>query len=209
MSIKTEIFPNGPLGENTYLVTDESTGFKAVIDPGYLGDDVRSAVGNAGDLKYIMLTHGHYDHYAAVEAYISEYPDATFIAPEGDTYLMYQGRDNKWIAANFGLSGVCPEAHKLVNEGDEIVLGGTVFRVISTPGHTEGGICFATDREVFSGDTLFRLSVGNSNLETGNFETMVSSIKDKLYTLDDEMIVYPGHGPATTIGYEKKANPFV
>jgi glyoxylase-like metal-dependent hydrolase (beta-lactamase superfamily II) len=113
------------------------------------------------------------------------------------------------MALNFGTSGICPEPHRPVSEGDEINLGETVFRVISTPGHTEGGICFATDRELFSGDTLFRLSVGNSNLETGDWETLVDSIRTKLYSLDDEMIVYPGHGPATTIGYEKKANPFV
>jgi glyoxylase-like metal-dependent hydrolase (beta-lactamase superfamily II) len=209
MAIRTEIFPCGPLNENTYLVTDESTGYKAVIDPGYLGDDLRSAIGDAGELKYIMLTHGHYDHFAAAGSYRDEYPDAAFIAPAGDTYLMYKGRDNKWIALNEGQSGVCPEADRLVEEGDEITLGDTVFRVIFTPGHTEGGVCFATGSEVFSGDTLFRLSVGNSNLETGSWETMVDSIRNKLYTLSDEMIVFPGHGPATTIGYEKKANPFV
>ena len=101
------------------------------------------------------------------------------------------------------------EADSLVREGDVISLGETILRVLDTPGHTEGGICYVTDNEVFTGDTLFRLSVGNTSLETGSWPTMVDSIKSKLYTLDDVMIVYPGHGPATQIGYEKRSNPFV
>ena len=103
----------------------------------------------------------------------------------------------------------CPEPGYLLKEGDVITLGETDLRVIETPGHTAGGICFATDREVFTGDTLFRLSVGRTDLPTGDWYTLVDSIKNKLYTLDDEMVVYPGHGGPTTIGYEKRANPFV
>ena len=103
----------------------------------------------------------------------------------------------------------CPEAQLLLSEGDTVILGETVFRVIETPGHTEGGICYLTDNIVFTGDTLFRLSVGNTSLETGDWPTMVKSIQEKLYTLDDDTIVYPGHGPATQIGYEKRSNPFV
>ena len=80
---------------------------------------------------------------------------------------------------------------------------------IGVPGHTGGGICFATDREIFTGDTLFKLSVGRTDLETGDWETLVRSISEKLYSLSDDMAVYPGHGEPTTIGYEKRANPFV
>ena len=97
----------------------------------------------------------------------------------------------------------------LLKEGDIITLGETELRVIETPGHTAGGICFATDREIFTGDTLFRLSVGRTDLPTGDWETLVKSITEKLYTLDEDLTVYPGHGDPTTIGYEKRANPFV
>ena len=97
----------------------------------------------------------------------------------------------------------------LLREGDVITLGETELRVIETPGHTGGGICFVTDREVFTGDTLFKLSVGRTDLETGDWDALMDSIKTKLYTLDDDLVVYPGHGLETTIGYEKKANPFV
>ena len=112
------------------------------------------------------------------------------------------------MAVSFG-GGVCPEASLLLNEGDTVTLGGTQFRVIETPGHTGGGVCFATDKEIFTGDTLFRLSVGRTDLPTGDWNTLVKSISERLYTLDEELVVYPGHGAPTTIGYEKKANPFV
>ena len=208
MSLTVKCFAAGPLGENTYVITDDATGFKAVVDPGYYGMDVRMEIQNNAYLKYILLTHGHYDHYAALREYMDEYISASFIAPAGEHYLMYESREHLMMSGGGSASGL-PQAKRFVREGDTIGLGETTIRVIETPGHTEGGICFATDHELFSGDTLFRLSVGNTSFETGDWGTMVNSIQNKLYTLDDDMIVYPGHGPATTIGYEKRANPFV
>lgn len=210
MSLTVKCFPAGPLGENTYIITDNESGSKAVVDPGYIGSDVRTEIGSADQLKYILLTHGHHDHFAAAQDYINEYPQAVFAAPAGETYLMYGSRDNQMMSMMAGDGrGRCPEAAVLLKEGDEITLGGTVLRVIETPGHTEGGICFVSDRDVFTGDTLFRLSVGNTSFETGDWPTMVRSIENKLYTLDEDLTVWPGHGPETTIGYEKRANPFV
>ena len=208
MSLTVKCFAAGPLGENTYVITDDATGFKAVVDPGYYGMDVRMEIQNNAYLKYILLTHGHYDHYAAIREYMDEYISAVFAAPAGEHYLMYESREHLMMSGGRSREG-CPQAKLLVREGDTITLGETVLKVIETPGHTEGGVCFATDYEVFSGDTLFRLSVGNTSFETGDWNTMVRSIQNKLYTLDDDTIVYPGHGPATTIGYEKRANPFV
>ena len=208
MSLTVKCFAAGPLGENTYVITDDATGFKAVVDPGYYGMDVRMEIQNNAYLKFILLTHGHHDHYAALREYMDEYISASFIAPAGEHYLMYESREHLMMSGGRSASGL-PQAKRFVREGDTIELGETMLRVIETPGHTEGGICFATDHEVFSGDTLFRLSVGNTSLETGDWATMVNSIQNKLYTLDDDTVVYPGHGPATTIGYEKRANPFV
>lgn len=205
MSLTIKIYPLGPLQENTYLIADEASGQQAVIDPGYIGPDLESQI---SDLRFILLTHGHFDHYAAATEFMHRYPDAVFEAPAAETYLLHGGRDNKWMALSNG-GGTCPEAQVLLREGDTITLGETVLRVIETPGHTEGGICFVTDNEVFTGDTLFRLSVGNTSLETGDWKTMEESIRNKLYTLDEELVVYPGHGPATKIGYEKRSNPFV
>ena len=210
MSLNITCFPDGPLGENTYIAEDSATGFKAVIDPGYYGFDVKMKIGSSAFLKYILLTHGHHDHFAAAQQYLDEYPEAVFIAPAGDTYLMYKSRDNEMFSMSHGQENyICPEAHRLVKEGDTFVLGETEFRVIETPGHTEGSICYVTDNELFSGDTLFRLSVGNTSFETGDWNTMVRSIQNKLYTLDEGLTVWPGHGGSTTIGFEKRANPFV
>lgn len=195
MSLDIKCYPKGIYGENTYLITDEATGFKAVIDPGYYDFEIRMDIQNNAHLKYLLLTHGHHDHFYAVNDYLGEYSSVVFAGPEGDLALMTkQG---------------CPEPQKLLRDGDVITLGETELRVIATPGHTAGGICFATDREIFTGDTLFRLSVGRTDLETGDWETLVESISTVLYPLDEDLIVYPGHGDPTSIGYEKKANPFV
>ena len=207
MSLTVRCFPYGPLGENTYVVKDQATGQAAVIDPGYYGADAAEEIG--GRLSFILLTHGHFDHFAAARRYMQAYPDAEFVAPAGDTRLMYRSTDNKWFAGGDAAAAACPEAGLLVREGDTITLGETVFTVIETPGHTEGGICYLTDSDVFTGDTLFRLSVGNTSFETGDWDTMVRSIETKLYTLDESMTVWPGHGEKTTIGFEKRANPFV
>ena len=197
MSLDIKCWPNGLYGENTYLITDEATGFKAIIDPGYYDLEVRIAIQNNAYLKYMLLTHGHHDHFLAAKDYLEEYTSVRFAGPEKDLGIMTKGLHR------------CPKPAVLLNEGDVITLGETELRVIETPGHTGGGICFATDREVFTGDTLFRLSVGRTDLPTGDWNTLVRSISEKLYTLDDEMIVYPGHGEPTTIGFEKRANPFV
>ena len=173
MSLEIKCYPKGIYGENTYLITDEATGFKAVVDPGYYDFEVRMDIQNNAYLKYVLLTHGHHDHFFAAKDYVKEYSAVRFAAPEKDMALIKS------------YPYECPEPTQLLKEGDVITLGETELRVIETPGHTGGGICFATDKEIFTGDTLFRLSV------------------------DEDMVVYPGHGEPTTIGYEKRANPFV
>ena len=197
MGIDIKCYPDGMYGENTYLITDDATGFKAIIDPGYYGVDVKMDIQNNAYLKYVLLTHGHHDHFLEAKEYVEEYSAVKFAAPEKDMALIH------------GQPYECHEPTLLLKDGDIITLGESTLRVIETPGHTGGGICFATDKEIFTGDTLFRLSVGRTDLPTGDWFTLLHSINDKLYTLDENMIVYPGHGAPTTIGYEKRANPFV
>ena len=209
MSFKVECFPRGPLSENTYIVTDEATGDKAVIDPGCFDSEIAEFIGERTSLKYLLLTHGHYDHYTAAQQYIDAYPDVIFAGPEGDTKLMYKGRDNAMLSSLDRGEAVCPEAKQLLKDGDVIKIGESELRVIETPGHTKGSICFVTDELMFSGDLIFRLSVGNTSFESGSWEELVRSIEDRIYTLDERIVIYPGHGAATTVGYEKKANPFV
>lgn len=193
MGITVDCYPKGIYGENTYIITDDATGYKAVIDPGYYGTDIKMGIQNNAYLKYLLLTHAHHDHFYAVDEYLAEYSAVNFAAPLKDKPLM----------------GDCPEPHTWLKEGDIISLGATDLKVIETPGHTAGGICFVTNKEIFTGDTLFRVSVGRTDLESGDWDTLVKSISEKLYTLDEDMVVYPGHGASTTIGFEKRVNPFV
>ena len=195
MSLEIRCYPKGMYGENTYLITDEASGRKAVIDPGYFGEDVRADIGDPASLDYLLLTHAHDDHFLAADQYMSGYPGAKFLAPAGDRGLLDKS--------------ACPAPAGYLKEGDVITLGETELRVIETPGHTGGGICFMTDREIFTGDTLFKLSVGRTDLETGDWDTLMKSITEKLYTLDGDLTVYAGHGVPTNIAYEKRANPFV
>ena len=195
MGITIKCYPYGMFEENTYLITDEATGLKAIIDPGYYSDQVAKDIGDASSLKYLLLTHGHRDHLGAVAEYQSVYKDAIYAAPEADLGIMYERNS--------------PEPDQLLKDADVIELGETKIKVIATPGHTAGGLCFKTDKEIFTGDTLFKMSVGRTDLPTGSWDALVSAIRHKLYTLDDDLIVYPGHGDSTSIGFEKKANPFV
>lgn len=208
MSLQVKIYPHGPLNENTYLVIDEKSGNKAIVDPGYYGEDVAQDINDDNTLKYIILTHGHFDHIGACVHYKNAYPEAIIIAPRKDEYLIHKDWIKDYLARGWDVCN-CPEPDMYVVDNDTVTLGDQTFTFIDTPGHTEGGMCVKAGNILFSGDTLFRLSVGNTSLETGSWDDLVNSIKNKLYTLDDNTIVYPGHGAATTIGYEKKGNPFV
>ena len=208
MSIKVKCYPYGMLEENTYLITDEASGLKAVIDPGYYGNDVAADIELSENLKYIILTHAHYDHYSAAAEYISHYSKAEFVVPSAEKYLLSKDEDPAFLSIGINAKG-CPNGNIEVGEGDVLELGENKLSFIETPGHTEGGMCVRIGNILFSGDTLFRASVGNTTFETGNWNELKQSIKNKLFVLDDDTVVYPGHGPATTIGYEKEFNPFV
>ena len=201
-------YPRGPLQENTYLITDLHTDLCAVIDPGYFGDDIVWDIGEDNNLAYVILTHAHFDHFYSAEKYLNKFSNAKFIAPKNDLELMNKDYSDEDYAQGFN-NVLCPKADILVNENDSITLGDTELTFIETPGHTKGSMCILTDGNLFSGDTLFRFSVGNTAFETGNWDDLVDSIQNKLYVLNDNIIVYPGHGPITTIGEEKRGNPFV
>lgn len=208
MSLTIKVYPLGPLSENTYLVIDDESGDMAVIDPGYFGDLIIKDIVNPDKLKYVLLTHGHFDHFFSINEYLENFKSAKFIAPENDKCLMSKDWNQDFLTSGYFVKD-CPEADIYVKEGSEILFGKHSFTFLDTPGHTEGGISIIIDKLVFTGDTLFRLSVGNTSFDTGDWNELVSSIKNKLYLLDDDYIVYPGHGPLTTIGEEKRANPFV
>lgn len=197
----------GPIQANCYILGCERTKSAAVIDPG--GDEDRILMKLAEDnlaLKYIINTHGHFDHIGG-NAGLKNASGAEFLIHSADEPFL---AELKTTAASFGLSAEdSPPPDRTLAEEDIISFGDISLKVLHTPGHSPGGISLLTDKMVFVGDTLFAGSIGRTDLPGGDFETLISSIKNKLLVLDEDTKVYTGHGPATTIGYEKRVNPFL
>ena len=198
-----QTFEAGPLGANNYLLTD---GNEAVlIDCSEVKQEILDELKDK-TLKYILLTHGHFDHVLGVNG-MKECTGAKVLVHKDDISRMEESAN---IMQTFGVIGVeTPKADDYINDNDILKFGDTEIKVIHTPGHTEGCVCYLIDGKLFSGDTLFRDSVGRCDLPGGNFSKLSDSIKNILFKLDDNMVVYPGHGPETTIGYEKKYNEII
>ena len=200
--------PNGTLQANCYIVETEHAA--VVIDPGYMERQLSSYVAeNPNKIKFIMLTHRHFDHLAAANA-LKKLTGAKIVINELDEGGLYSDLLSLGSMAGGFYNKADPDAHAdiYVDEGDTVTTADMVFKVLYTPGHSEGGICFLIDNILFSGDTLFKGSIGRTDFPSSNMAEMRQSL-DRLCTLPDETIVYPGHGEATTIGYEKSTNMFL
>jgi glyoxylase-like metal-dependent hydrolase (beta-lactamase superfamily II) len=197
----------GPIMANCYILGCETTKEAVVIDPGDDADRILMALAKSElKVKYLINTHGHFDH-AGANKRMKEATGAQIAIHPGDEPML--GELSK-SAMMFGLATEnSPPADLLLNDGDEISFGRITLKVIHTPGHSKGGICLYTKETLFAGDTLFAGSIGRTDLPGGDYDTLISSIKDKLLKLDDQTLVYTGHGPETTIGKEKKINPFL
>jgi len=198
----------GSLGTNCYIIYDETSRRAAVIDPGGGEGGIIACLKNEKlDVKYIINTHGHADHVLA-NLRLKEATGAPILIHAADADMLGSGQRN--LSAFIGGSVSCGPADTLLKEGDVIkVADGLELTVIHTPGHTPGGICLKTDGVLFSGDTLFAESIGRTDFPGGSYRQLIASIKDKLMLLDDSYKVLPGHGPETTIGWERKMNPFI
>lgn len=187
---------------NCYIVFDEETREAVVLDPGGDADDIYKALKQFGaTVKYIVLTHGHFDHTEGVEELKSIVGAPVAIGEE----------DNKMFLKGEKYYGPLPQggADILLKNGDTLKFGGHTMKVMSTPGHTPGGICLLVENDIFTGDTLFAGSIGRTDLAGGNYDTIMQSLKSKLMTLSDTVAVHPGHGPSSTIGRERLMNPFM
>ncbi len=197
----------GPLMANCFILGCEKTKEAAVIDPGDETDRILRLLAELElTVKYIINTHGHFDHVAGNKE-MKEATGADILINSLDAPMLGQLSDS---AASFGLSADnSPPPDHTLKDGDTISFGTITLKVIHTPGHSQGGIALFTDGNLFVGDTLFAGSIGRSDLPGGDMHTLISSIKNKLFVLDDDVKVFPGHGPETTIGQEKQTNPFV
>jgi len=199
----------GVLETNCYLISCKKTKIAAVIDPG--GEDEVDLIlnllqKNNFDLKYIINTHGHIDHIAGNKT-LKAKTEALLLIHRLDADMLVNA--NKNFSSFMGKEICSPHADKLLEEGDEIYLGTLNLIVIHTPGHTLGGISLVSNNIVFTGDTLFAGGIGRTDLPGGSYQDLIKSIKEKLLILGDDKIIYPGHGPDSTIGEERKTNPYI
>lgn len=196
----------GMLQCNCYLVACEDTKEAIVIDPGGDAPLILDRVQELGlAIKYIVNTHGHIDHIAANRP-VKEGTGAQLAIHQDDAEWLVT--DQGAYARMLGVSSPGPAADVLLEEGDEIAIGNQRLQVIHTPGHSLGGISLVGDGVVFCGDTLFSMGVGRVDLPGGSWETLMNTIKTRLFTMPDDTVAYTGHGPETTIGREKQLNPW-
>ena len=206
--INVKTLPVGSMQSNCYIVYSSVTLHCVVIDPGDEGDKIIDVIESLNlSVDFVILTHGHFDHIGAVDTICEKYNVGIIINKNDEICL----KD-----INFNLSGRFPAKNVIVRtdnitsvENCNMNLLGQEFNFISTPGHTNGSMCIAVDDHLFTGDTLFRLSIGNQFPPYGNIKTEIDSIKNKLFTLNKDYTCYPGHGETTTLFYEKSNNPYV
>lgn len=195
--------PAGPLDTNCYIIVDEDSNETAVIDPGGNEEKLISIlVEEKAELKYILLTHGHFDHTGAAMALKNMYQVPVFIAKEDYELIQLKNSELFYMEEYDG------SLKDFITEESVFELGKNKITCIKTPGHSPGGVCFYVDSILFSGDTLFNRSIGRTDFLGGDYGTLVNSIKTKLMVLPKNTTVLPGHGEETTIGLEEQYNPF-
>lgn len=196
----------GPIQSNCYIVGCEKTREAAVIDPG--GDADKILFTLAKDklrCLYIINTHGHFDHSADNKRLKEVTGAQLLIHPADAPMILNQSMGGGMWGLHVDNS---PPPDRYLGEGDIITFGDISLKVLHTPGHSPGGISLVTDKMVFVGDTLFAGSIGRTDFPGGDYEGLLRQVRNKIFTLGDDVVVYPGHGPKTTVGRERKTNPF-
>lgn len=197
----------GPLMANCYIAWSQEDGQGVIIDPGGWRPEIAQFIADqAIGIKAILLTHGHFDHIGGLNEARALTGAPVYIHADDADCLNSPGKN---IAALMGMTARFDPAEGLLRDGDDIVIGDHLkFKVIHTPGHTPGGVCFLSDDVIFTGDSLFYASIGRTDFPGGSYPQLIASVK-KLMTLDDTLTVLPGHGENTTIGFERTHNPFI
>jgi len=197
----------GPLQVNCFLVACQKTRQAMVVDPGEEGLRILQLAKSEGlEIHKVVNTHGHFDHIGANQQVV-ESTGAALMLHAADLPLLQNARNHAEV---YGLKVVpSPAPDRLLEQGDTFEVGEHSFSVFHVPGHSPGGICLLSEGHLFVGDVLFAGSIGRTDLPGGDFDALVEGVREHLFSLPDETIVHPGHGPDTTIGHERRTNPFV
>jgi len=197
----------GPLQTNCYVLGDDKSKESVVIDPGGDFEEIKKYLDKLKlEVKYIILTHGHFDHTGALSQ-LKKATGAEILIHSADAGMLSQIDQDQPFFLESG-TATC-SADRTLKDGDKIQFGDNVIEVLHTPGHTPGGISLFIDKVIFTGDTLFCGSVGRTDLPGGSSKKLMDSIKTKLLSKYDDYVIYPGHGPESTIGEERRDNSFL
>ncbi|MCS6861362.1 MAG: MBL fold metallo-hydrolase [Abditibacteriales bacterium] len=206
--MKVETYRVGPMDNGVYLIIDEATQRAALVDPSFESEFILDVIRERGlTLEWILNTHGHYDHVVN-NAFFKRATGAPLAIHADDVPFL---EDMRGQAMWMGMEHVedSPPPDRLLEEGDVVQVGNLYLHVRHTPGHSPGGVTFVAQTVAIVGDVLFAGGIGRTDLPGGDAETLFHSIRTQLFTLPDDTIVLPGHGPSTTIGHEKRTNPFL
>lgn len=206
--MKFEKLQNYRTGENTYVVYDENTLNGFIIDPAYGTDKIIDFIKEKNiNLKYVFITHCHYDHIENMEELREKLSLKLVCGDKAGINITDPNINLSFSGLGYEISA--KKSDVILKDGENINIDGMTVKCIYTPGHTNCSVCYLTDNHMFCGDTLFLRNCGRFDLPTGNEEALIKSVKEKIYTLDENIILHPGHGEDTSIGYEKRFNFYI